>query len=189
MKLITTYKALFYSVLITLTLSSCSKEYETETYSNSALVTIKLTGLPSQFSHVNIEISDIQFQVKADATDADAWISLNTVNMGIHDFCQIIGDRVVTLVDFDEVSLSHIYNLKLILGENNSLINQGLNYDLVMAPELQGATVNLVDKELNSNKIYEFVIEFDIPESIIILDGMAQLRPKTSVTLRQFQLF
>lgn len=188
MKLITPLKTLFLALLV-VSLSSCSKEYETETFPNSALVTIKLQGLSSQFSHANIEISDIQFQVKADATAPDAWVSLNTVNMGIHDLSQITGDQVVTLVDFDEVSLNHIYNLKLVLGEHNSVMKQGLTYELEMAPELQGATINMVDKELNANKIYEFLIEFDIDRSINITDQVAELRPKTSTILRQFQLF
>ncbi|MBO6607690.1 DUF4382 domain-containing protein [Psychroserpens sp.] len=188
MKLITSAKPIILLFLV-LGLFSCSKEYETETFPDSALVTIKLQGLQSQLSSVNIEVTDIQFQLKADATEADAWLSLNTVNMGVHDLTRITGDQVVTLVDFDEVDLNHIYNMKLVYGENNSMVKQGLNYDLVIAPELDNASVNMVDRTLEANKIYEFIVEFDLDESITIENGIAQLRPQTSTILRRFEIF
>lgn len=188
MKLITSVKPIILAFLI-LGLQSCSKEYETETFPNSALITLKLQGLTSQLNTVNIDIADIQFQVKPNDNDDNAWISLNTVNMGVHDLAKINGDRVVTLVDFDEVDLNHIYNLKLVFGDNNSVVSQGLNYNLVMAPGTHNAAVNMVDRALDANMIYEFLVEFDLDESISISNGTAELRPKTSTILRRFEIF
>lgn len=188
MKLITSIKPIILAILI-FGLQSCSKEYETETFPNSALITIKLQGLASQLNSANIDIADIQFQVKPNANAEDAWISLNTVNMGVHDLTQINGERVVTLVDFDEVELSHIYSLKINFGENNFIVNQGLEYDLIIAQDIERAAVNVVDKELEANMIYEFLVEFDVDQSIHISNGTAELRPKTSTILRRFQIF
>ncbi len=188
MKLITSIKPIILAFLI-LGLQSCSKEYETETFPNSALVTIKLQGLSSQLSSANFDITDIQFQVKPNANAEDAWMSLNTVNMGVHDLAQINGVRVVTLVDFDEVNLSHIYSLKIQFGDNNSIVKQGLEYDLVFSQDIEHAAINVVDKELEANIIYEFLIEFDVDQSISISNGTAELRPKTSTILRRFQIF
>ncbi len=109
--------------------------------------------------------------------------------MGVYDLTRITGDQVVTLVDFDEVGLDHIYNMKLVYGENNSMIKQGLNYDLVIAPELHNASINIVDRTPEANMIYEFIVEFDLDESITIENGIAQLRPQTSTILRRFEIF
>jgi hypothetical protein len=188
MKLITSVKPIITAFLI-FGLLSCSREYETETFPNSALVTIKLQGLSSQLSSANMDIADIQFQVKPNANAEDAWMSLNTVNMGVHDLAQINGERVVTLVDFDEVNLGMIYGLKLVFGDNNTIVNNGVEYDLVSSSGIQIESVNVVDKEFKANLLYEFIIEFDIDRSVEISNGQAYLNPQTSVVMRRFELF
>ena len=44
-------------------------------------------------------------------------------------------------------------------------------------------------KSLDSNMLYEFIIEFDIDASVILNDQEAHLSPKTSLVMRRFELF
>ena len=188
MKLMRSVRLIIIALSI-VSLYSCSKEYETKTFPDSALVTIKLQGLSSSLSNANIDISDIQFQMKADPSEEDAWKSLQTVNMGVHDLVQVTGSQVVTLVDFDEIELGRIFGLKLILGDNNSVVKNGVSYDLIMNTDAQNEVINIVDKDIVANMLYEFIVEFDIEASVQVSQGAAYLNPQTSLILRRFELF
>ncbi|OUS01452.1 hypothetical protein A9Q86_06625 [Flavobacteriales bacterium 33_180_T64] len=190
MKFLSHYKAAIYSVLFVFLLSSCSKEFETETFENSSLVSVKIQGTQSVLSKANIEILDVQLRILEDETDPNAWVSLNTVNTGIHDLTEITDDHVITLVDFEEVPIGFIYNIKLVLGNQNTTVKNGLEYVLNIAPEYQNASINVIEKQLNANRLYDFLIEFNIDESISFsTEGEANLNPKMNTLLRRFELF
>ncbi|WP_204344682.1 DUF4382 domain-containing protein [Psychroserpens algicola] len=190
MKYFKNHYATIYSIILLLFMTSCSKEYDTETYDNSSLVTIKLQGTESIYSKVNIEIIDVQFRVLEDENDPNAWISLNTVNIGIHNLTDITDNQVVTLVDFEEVPSEFVYNIKLVLGDHNTVVKNGVEYELDMSPESENTSVNIVEKQLISNKLYDFVIEFNLDESIeMSSEGNANLKPKMNTLMRLFNLF
>jgi len=184
------FKNLAIIVLSLFLMTSCSNELETETFENSTLVTVKLQGTPSTLSKANLEVVDIQLRVLEDESNPNAWVSLNTVNTGIHDLTKITDNTVVTLVDFEEIPSEFIYNIKLVLGDNNTMVKNGLEYVLDMAPEYNNASVNIVGKQLMSNKIYDFVLVFDVDGSIeMSSEGNANLNPKMSTEMRLFNLF
>jgi len=190
MKFLSNYKVILSSVLFLFLLSSCSNELETETYENSSLVTVKVQGTQSTLSKANIEILDVQFRVEEDETDPNAWISLNPVNIGIHDFTKITNDQVVTFVDFEEVPSKYIYSIRLVLGDHNTVVKNGVEYDLNMDSEYENASVNSVEKQLIANNLYDFVIELDVDESIkISSEGQADFNPKMNTMMRLFSLF
>ncbi|WP_028873040.1 DUF4382 domain-containing protein [Psychroserpens burtonensis] len=190
MKTSRNFKILVIGVLTLFLMTSCSNELETETFENSTLVTVKLQGTPSAFSKANLEIIDVQLRVLEDESNPNAWVSLNTVNTGIHDLTKITEDTVVTLVDFEEIPSQFIYNIKLVFGDNNTVTKNGLEYVLDIAPESDNASINIVGKQLVSNKVYDFVLVFDTDESIqMSSEGSANLNPKMSTEMRLFNLF
>ncbi|MEH6536973.1 MAG: DUF4382 domain-containing protein [Psychroserpens sp.] len=185
-----TGKTAIYSLLFLFLVTSCSKEYDTETFENSSLVTVKLQGTQSVFSKVNIDVLEVQFRVLEDKNDPNAWMTLNTINTGIHDLTNITDSQIVTLVDFDEVPSEFIYSIKLVLGDQNSAIKNSVEYVLDMAPEHENGPVNIVEKQLKANSLYEFVIEFNLDDSIeLTSEGNAELNPKMNTLLRRFELF
>jgi hypothetical protein len=190
MKTLPKFKILVISVLTLFLMTSCSSELETETFESSTLVTVKLQGTPSVFNKANLEVIDVQLRVLEDESNPNAWVSLNTVNTGIHDLTKITDDTVVTLVDFEEIPSEFIYNIKLVFGDSNTVVKNGLEYVLDIAPEFDNASVNIVGKQLMSNKVYDFVLVFDTDESIkISSEGTANLNPKMSTEMRLFNLY
>lgn len=190
MKFFSPNKTALYSILFLIFLSSCSKEHETETFENSSLISVKLQGTQSVLSRANIEILDVQFQVLEDETDSNAWLSLNSVNLGIHDLSDLTGNDVVTLVDFEEIPTGFIYSVKLVLGDENSVVKNGVEYSLVMAQGCDYQSTNIVSKQLETNTLYDFLIEFDIDRSVeFSSQGNVQLNPKMNTLLRRFELF
>jgi hypothetical protein len=190
MKTLRHFKSLVICVLTLFLMSSCSNELETETFENSTLVTVKLQGTPSTFDKAYLEVIDVQLRVLEDESDPNAWVSLNTVNTGIHDLTEITDDTVVTLVDFEEIPSEFIYNIKLVFGGHNTAVKDGLEYVLDIAPEYNNASTNVVEKQLISNKVYDFVLMFDVDGSIeMSSEGNANLNPKMSTEMRLFNLF
>jgi hypothetical protein len=190
MKILPNFKILVIGVLTLFLVTSCSSELETETFESSTLVTVKLQGTPSIYSKANLEVIDVQLRVLEDESDPNAWVSLNTVNTGIYDLTKITENKLVTLVDFEEIPSEFIYNIKLVFGENNMAVKNGLEYVLDIAPEFDNASVNIVGKQLISNKVYDFVLVFDTDESIkMSAEGTANLNPKMSTEMRRFNLF
>ncbi|WP_299223097.1 DUF4382 domain-containing protein [uncultured Psychroserpens sp.] len=182
-------KAVLFSLMFLFFLSSCSKEEATTQFENS-LVSVKLVGTETPLNKVNIEILDVQFRIMEDESDPNAWVSLNAMNTGVHDLTNFTTDQVVTLVDFEQVPSEFIYSIKLVLGDNNSVVKTGIEYDLIMAPEYEGASVNIVEKQLVANKLYDFTIEVDLDESIVFSsDTKADFQPKMNTLMRLFNLF
>ncbi|WP_040279715.1 DUF4382 domain-containing protein [Psychroserpens damuponensis] len=185
-----TFKILVIGLLTLFLITSCSNELETETFENSSLITVKLQGTPSVYSKANLEVLDVQLRVLEDESDPNAWVSLNTVNTGIHDLTKITDNTVVTLVDFEEIPTEFIYNIKLVFGDRNSVVGNGQEYVLDIAPEYDNASVNIVGKQLISNKVYDFVLVFDTDNSIEMSSGSnANLNPKMSTEMRLFNLY
>ncbi len=183
-----TYKTFIYSVFFLFLMSSCSKEEITETYENS-LVSVKLIGTQSLFSKVNIEVLDVQFKVLEDETNPNAWVSLNTINRGVHDLTSLTEDHIMPLVDFQEVPSGFIYSIKIVLGDQNTVTKNGIEYVLDISSEFQNGSENIIEKQLNPNMLYEFVVEFEIDKSVLFtLNGNANFNPKMNTVMRRFQL-
>ena len=94
------------------------------------------------------------------------------------------------MVDFEQVPAEFIYNIKLVLGDENSLIKNGVEYVVDIESEHDNASVNILEKQLVENKLYEFTIELDIDESVLFnSENEAKLNPKTNTLMRLYNLF
>ncbi|WP_047548685.1 DUF4382 domain-containing protein [Psychroserpens sp. Hel_I_66] len=190
MKASRTFKIIVIGVLTLFLMTSCSNELETETFENSSLITVKIQGTPSILSKVNLEIIDVQLRVLEDETSPNAWVSLHTVNTGIHDLTKINTNDVVTLVDFEEIPSQFIYNIKLVFGDQNSVLKNGLEYTLNINENFNNAATNIVGKQLQTNKMYDFVLVLDLDNSIeMSSEENANLSPKMSTEMRLYNLF
>lgn len=189
MKFYKAYKITILSILSLFFLSSCSKEDIADTSQNS-LVNVKLKGTQSQLSELNIEVLDVQFRVLEDETDPNAWVSLNTINTGVHDLTNLTQDELMPLVDFQEVPSGFIYNIKIVYGNQNMVVMDGVEYTLNMSSECQNASINIIEKQLNVNTLYEFVLEFETNNSISFSsDGNANLDPKMNTVMSVSKLY
>lgn len=182
-------KTLLISLLAIVFLTSCSKEVES-TPLESSLVTVKLVGTDTQLSRFNLEILEVQLRVLEDETDPNAWISLNTINTGVHDLTDFSGNHVLTLVDFEQVPAEFIYNIKIVIGDDNNVVKNNMVYDVDVESEYGNASVNVLEKQLVENKLYEFTVEMNIDESLHFSSGNeVKLDPKTNTLMRLYNLF
>ena len=181
-------KSILLSLLAIVLFTSCSKEEETSPLENS-LVNVKLVGTQTQFSRFNLEILDVQLKVLEDETDPNAWLSLNTINTGVHDLTDFTGNQVLTLVDFEQVPAEFIYSIKIVLGDANTVVKNNIEYVVDVEHEYDKVT-NILEKQLVENKLYEFTVELNIDESVYFSEGnQVELNPKTNTLMRLYNLF
>ncbi|MFK7780875.1 DUF4382 domain-containing protein [Psychroserpens sp.] len=183
------FKSLLFSVIALVLLSSCSKEEDSD-YIENSLVNVKLVGTETQLNRLNLEILDVQLRILEDETSPNAWLSLNTINTGIHDLTNFTDNQFITLVDFEQVPAEFIYNIKLVLGNDNSVVKNHVEYIVDIESEYNNSSVNVLEKQLVENKLYEFTIELDIDESIKFpSQNEAVLTPKMNTMMRLYNLF
>ena len=108
MKHLHRYKIILCSVSLFFLLSNCSRQ-DDEGFVDNSLISVKLVGTQSAYSEVNLEILDVEFRIKEDETDLNAWISLSAINTGVHNITKFKSNQVLTLVDFKEVPSDFIY--------------------------------------------------------------------------------
>lgn len=182
-------KTLLVSIFALVLLTSCSKEEESD-YIENSLVNVNLVGTQTQLNRFNLEILEVQLKVLEDETNPNAWLSLNTINKGVHDLTNFNDNHAITLVDFEQVPADFIYNIKLVLGDRNTVVKNNVEYNIDLVSEYGNASVNVVEKQLVENKLYEFTIELDIDESIhFTSENEANLDPKTNTLMRLYNLF
>ena len=100
------------------------------------------------------------------------------------------GNQVITLVDFEQVPSEFIYNIKIIFGDENTVVKNNIEYIVDVESEYGNASVNVLEKQLVENKLYEFTVELNIDESIrFSSQNEAKLNPKTNTLIRLYNLF
>ena len=118
----------------------------------------------TSYDEVNIDIQQISFHTSGDSSVTSGWYDLETVP-GIYDLLDYIIDD--TLIAFDSlVSSQTISQLRLILGEDNTVMVDGILYDLsTPSGQTSGLKVQ-VHTELLPDSAYVIMLDFDPEESI-----------------------
>tara|TARA_R110001592_G_scaffold20142_5_gene82023 strand:+ start:1715 stop:2293 length:579 start_codon:yes stop_codon:yes gene_type:complete len=177
--------AIFLSFL-TIFLSCSSESINQDLELNKATVSVNLIGAQAEFDLVNIEVLDVQVKVIDDESVPNCWLSLNVNSKGIYNLLDLIDDSEANLVNSLKIPAGEIYEVKLVLGDNNTIVIDGKTLPLVMNSEHAKGLVVRTEKDLKSNTDYSFSINFDVKKSILktnIKDRII-LSPVLSVSLQ-----
>ena len=158
-----------------LVFSACNKDDDdgtnnTPTPSGTAKLDITLaasydTKSVSTYDAVNLEILQISFHTSGDTNVAGGWYDLETIP-GIYNLLDYVVDD--TLIAFDSlVSTQTISQIRLLLGDNNTVIEDGETYDL-STPSAQTSGLKVqVHTELLPDSAYVIMLDFDPEESVL----------------------
>jgi len=183
----TNLKSLILSTCMLIFFASCSKD-ELEIDSQQTAITVKLKGAQDNLQNLLIDIQDVQLLIGTDALDTSNWMSLNAINKGVYNVSQLNHDNELLLVDAMIIPSGQVYKIKLVLGDENAIVlnnqTQLLESD---AEELSSS--NVVSKNLESNKNYEFTLEFESDNSIIMdTDDHINFVPQMNTLMRHTKL-
>lgn len=171
--------------IILINTTSCSKD-DLGRDEHKAAITVNLKSSFSEHENVFLDIADMQVKIKEDGNSPNAWVSLNTINSGTHNVSDLRGESELLLVDHFEINPTYIYEIRLVLGDNN-FMNIGETLMSLDVDENASAS-NLVQRNFEGNHIYQILIDINVDESISFNEdeNTMVLNPKLYTEIRKF---
>lgn len=128
---------------------------------------VKLTDAPGIYQEVNIDIRQVEIHYNNEGNSFGGWVTLRT-NFGIYDLIQLQNNVTAILADDKSMPSGHVTQMRLILGDRNTVVTGGVEYNLeVPSSSESGLKINMnVDLIPNSGK--EIVLDFDAEKSIVV---------------------
>lgn len=137
-------------------LAACN---ELDNSSDTAKIRFLLTDAPGNFQEVNIDVQSIEVLIN------DSIYVLET-NQGIYNLLEFVNGEDTVLVT-DEIPSGMLRQIRLILGENNTLMVDSIIYDLKTPSAQQSGLKLLVNEDISNGVTYTYVIDFDAAKSIV----------------------
>ena len=138
---------------------SCKKETNTQ-----ATIELRLTDGPAMFEEVNIDVQGAEVHVNKDTASNSGWQSLD-VKKGIYNILKL-NNGIDTVVGSTKLPLGDISEIRLILGDNNTVKVDGKVLPMVIpSSDKSGLKLKFV-KKLLAGVSYKVVMDFDAGKSV-----------------------
>ncbi|MCW5908054.1 MAG: DUF4382 domain-containing protein [Chitinophagales bacterium] len=134
---------------------SCKKEN-----ANTSSVRFKLTDAPGAFEAVNVDIKGVEIH-----SETEGWVKFNST-LGVVNLLDYMNGKT-TFITEGEIAAGKVTQARLILGSENSVVIDGITYELKTPSAMQsGLKINL-NNQLQAGGTYEWTIDFDAAQSIV----------------------
>lgn len=158
-------------LLTSFVLVSCSKE------KNKSRLSIYLTDAPGAYDAVNIDVVSVEIKSSSDQGD-DGWQQL-PVNAGIYNLLEF-ANGMDTLLSTVELPAGKVSQLRLILGDNNTIVVSGSTLPLPLyTPSAQTSGLKFnIHADLVEGVEYKLWIDFDCARSVVVTGNIEyKLKP------------
>ncbi len=129
----------------------------------TARLQVSLVDGPGDYEKVNIDIQDFLINYSSDDT---GWQALNLISPGVFNLLELTGGVDLLLVD-EELPVGELNQIRLVLGDNNSVVIDGEEIPLDTPSAQQSGLKLNVNSVLEEGIIYRIVLDFDADESIV----------------------
>ena len=147
---------------------SCDKDEARGT----ATMSVRLHDLPIEADSVKVEILDVLIH-----TDEDGWVGLNNTE-GIYDLLLLQNGVDTLIVPQQEVPESHVTQIRFILGDDNTIVVDGVSHELELSSQDESGLKLNVHQDLEDGADYTLVVDFDVNQSVILNgNGTYKLKP------------
>lgn len=165
-------------MLIFIGFASCSSDDDSsDSNDGKAQLALRLTDAPGDYEKVFIDVKDVVIKYEGGQEDLNLGI-----NAGIYDLMELTAGVNVLLYE-DEVPAGKISQLRLILGENNTIVVDGQTHPLDTPSAQQSGLKIQVHQTLEPGILYEFMLDFDVDKSIVAQgNGGYSLKPVIRAT-------
>lgn len=130
-------------------------------------ISVRLTDAPGDYDKVNLEVIDVLIKRDVNGDDEEGWVSIGTANKPVlYDVMDLTGG-VNALIADTLVPSGYLSQIRLLLGENNTIVENGVTH-LLKTPSGQQSGVKLmVNQTLEQGIAYDFTLDFDVDKSIV----------------------
>jgi len=141
-------------------------------------ISVKLVDGPGDFDNVFVEVVDVMVKVNDDSEDDSGWVSLDPINTGVYDLLDLTGGVNVLLVDDFQIPSGMLNQIRLVLGDDNTVVIDGETFPLNTPSAQQSGLKVKVNEVLEPGFTYDFVLDFDVEQSIVIAGGSGNINLK-----------
>lgn len=173
------------TVIAVIVMAGCKKE------SADAYMAVKMTearnsggsstppdGMPL-VTAVNLDIQSVEVHYSNTAEGNAGWVTLST-KAGVYDLLALQNDVTATLADDTKLPVGHATQLRLILGNNNSVVVGGDVVHKLIVPSTE-IKIN-IDASVPAHAHVDITLDFDADKSIVIEgNGEFKLKPVIQV--------
>lgn len=133
---------------------------------DTARIMVHMTDAPGDYDAVFVDVVDVMIHVDANASGDDGWQTLGNIRTGVYDLLTLTGGVTQLLAD-SEIPAGHLGQIRLVLGNNNSVVINGESQAL-STPSAQQSGLKLnVNQTIEAGNQYEFLLDFDVDQSIV----------------------
>ena len=172
------------SIIIVFTVISCNNSEN----SGPATLSVKLVDNPGDYENVFVEVVDVMVKYDNDSednfdeedNDENGWESLGVINPGIYDLLELTGGVSLDLIDNEEIQSGTIKQIRLVLGENNTIVLAGEEEARPLrTPSAQQSGLKvMVNQAIEAGFNYDFILDFDVDESIVMAGNSENINLK-----------
>lgn len=180
MKLRNSLAVLAFMSVVSVIAYSCTQDDVPST--GKAKFQVFLTDDPGDYDEVRIDVKDIMINYSSDS--AGGWQSLGNVKAGIYDVLKLVNDNDTLLADA-EINSGRIQQIRLVLGNNNYVKVDGVDYPL-QTPSAQQSGLKLnIHQDVSEGILYKLLLDFDASRSIVKTgNGKYILKPVIRTSLQ-----
>lgn len=179
----------FLSLLAILITSFTFTACNTNSGPGTGTMKVSLTDAPASYDEVNIEIRQVLVNRDEDAEepeddgeegengeDENGWYSImdDSITVNLLDY----QNGAVLELGETELEAGRYNQIRLMLGDNNTVVIDGETYALTTPSAQQSGYKLNVNAEVQEDQVYELVIDFDASQSIVVTgNGNYILKP------------
>lgn len=166
----TKWLSLWLIVFSTLIFVSCNDKDDNVAPQQMPTVNVRLTDAPGDYDEVNVEVLDVLIKNNSDTGDG-GWVSIGNVTPQIYNLLDLTGGINVLLAGNANVPSGNLGQIRLLLGDENTVVKDGVSHPLHTPSAQQSGLKLQINTLLLPNVTYDFMLDFDVNQSIVIEAG------------------
>lgn len=137
------------------------KEDDNNPQPGTVTLRVKMVDSPAAYDAVNVDV--VAMKARIDST----WIDLPVAAPGVYNLLELTNGNSVLLIGDTSLNPGTITELRLILGDNNSVVVDGITHDLTTpSAQSSGYKIKMDPQPMEPGGVYSIVIDFDANRSI-----------------------
>jgi hypothetical protein len=140
---------------------SCEKDDSDSNNEDYATVNVFLTDGPGNYQQVNVDVDSVFVH-----SDQTGWVKLSNINSGIYNLLDFT-NGADTLLGSAQLPSGSISQMRLVLGENNTVMEDSVLHDLKTPSGQQSGIKFNIHQSLTNGITYDVWIDFDAGKSVV----------------------
>ncbi|HLS12500.1 MAG TPA: DUF4382 domain-containing protein [Flavobacteriaceae bacterium] len=158
--------------LLIIGFASCSDDDNSSNVEGNAKLALRLIDAPGDYEAVFIDVKEVEIKYNGNQENL-----ILGIEGGVYDLLELTAGANVLLYD-DEVPAGKISQIRLILGDENTIVVDGQPLPLSTPSAQQSGLKIKVKQDLEPGILYDFILDFDVDKSIVAQgNGEYSLKP------------